>query len=129
MGSEQEEKYHNLLLDIFYYKSIGNKEKYFEALSTHTDLYLLDNYNELVKRTFEVFQNYNDAASIAKTEVWATKLLKLDNSALSNYVMAVVYSKQNKKDDAKKSLAIATEKNNNPELDQYLQALKQELEK
>ncbi len=129
MGSEQEEKYHNLLLDIFYYKSIGNKPKYFEALSTHTDLYLLDNYNELVKRTFEVFQNYNDTESIAKTEVWATKLLKMDNNGLSNYVMAVVYSKQNKKAEAKKYLVTATEKNKNPELDQYLQALKQELEK
>lgn len=129
MGSEFSDDYFNLAIDMFYYQAVGNKEKYLETMISQTDGYLLENADELTKRVFEIIQKYDDKATMEKAATWSQKLLKKDNSALSNYVHAAVLFKQGNKVEAKKYLDIAATKNENPELDQYIEALKQELSK
>jgi thiol-disulfide isomerase/thioredoxin len=129
MGSEFTEEFHNLGLEMYYYQATGNKEKYLELMITQTDKYLLENGGELIKRIFEIIQKYDSKSALEKANTWSQKLLKNENSALSNYVCATVFFKQGNKVEAKKYLDIAISKNDNPELDQYIQALKQELGK
>ncbi len=129
MGSEFADDYFNLAIDMFYYQAVGNKEKYLATMISQTDSYLLENADELTKRVFEIIQKYDDKATLEKAATWSQKLLKKDNSALSNYVNAAVLFKQGNKVEAKKYLDIAVAKNDNPELDQYIEALKQELSK
>ena len=57
------------------------------------------------------------------------KMLKNNNNSLSNYACATVLFRQGNKPEATKYLDIASSKNDNPELDQYIQALRQELAK
>ena len=114
---------------MYYYNAIGNKEKYIELMISQTDTYLLENGEELIKRIFEIVQKYDTKPALDKALTWAQKLAKKEDNSLSNYVLATVYFKQGNKVEAKKYLDTAMTKNDNPELDQYMSALKQELNK
>jgi tetratricopeptide (TPR) repeat protein len=129
MGNESTEEFHTLTLDMFYYRAIGNKDKYFEFMTLHTDKFLLENSDELVKRIFDIIQNYTSKKELEKAAMWAQKMLKNNNNSLSNYAYATVLFRQGNKPESLKYLDIASTKNDNPELDQYIQALKQELAK
>jgi len=129
MGSEFKEQYLISSVDMYYYNAIGNKEKYIELMISQTDTYLLENGEELIKRIFEIVQKYDTKPALDKALTWAQKLAKKEDNSLSNYVLATVYFKQGNKVEAKKYLDTAMTKNDNPELDQYMSALKQELNK
>jgi thioredoxin-like negative regulator of GroEL len=128
MGEEQAPQFHEYTIDALYYKNVGDKTKYFEALQTQTNKYLLKDMANLVPRIFEVIQNFDDAAALTQAQTWAATALKAEESPVHLFTMASVLVKQNKKAEAKAYLDKATQNNNNQELDQYIQQLRQQIE-
>jgi thiol-disulfide isomerase/thioredoxin len=123
MGSEQPADYYNLLVELFYYKSLGNQARYFDVLQTQTDKYLLKNGNELTRRILEVLQTFNGAKELNKAAEWAKILLKLEDNAVANYTYASILLKQGNKTEAKTYAEKAKSLNQEPQMTQYIEQL------
>jgi thioredoxin-like negative regulator of GroEL len=128
MDGTKDALFHQYTIDAIYYKNIGNKAKYFEILQTQTNKYFLKDMANLIPRIFEVLQNFDDATALEQAKTWAETALKAEESPVHLFTMANVLVKQNKKAEAKTYLDKAAQNNNNQELDQYIQQLRQQIE-
>ncbi len=129
MGSEQPAAYYNLMVELFYYKNIGNMSSYFNTLVAQTDQFLLNNPDELTRRTLELLQTFNGEKELKKAAEWSQKLLKQKDDAIANYTYASVLVKQGKKAEAKPFAEKAQQKNQEPQMTPYIEQLVVEINK
>lgn len=120
----RDDAYYQSILEMAYYEGIQDRATYFRIMSMWVDSFNMDNPQELLNRILETSDKYQGKPELQKAEVWATKLLSIDNNALSNFANAVVKEKLGDKTNAKKfAEAALSQSQDGDEIKTYIEEL------
>lgn len=127
IDASKPKEYFELELDLEYFKATQQWADYYSVVTKWIDKYNPDNLQELFDKSMMIAENSTEQVELEKALSWMRKVLTISNEALPNLGYAIIWEKLGNKAEAKKYAQIASEKNNDKQVKNYIDAMLERL--
>lgn len=127
IDASKPKEYFELELDLEYFKATQQWADYYSVVTKWIDKYNADNLQELFDKSMMIAENSTEQVELEKALSWMRKVLAISNDALPNLGYAIIWEKLGNKAEAKKYAQIASEKNNDRQIKNYIDAMLERL--
>ncbi len=127
IDASKPKEYFELELDLEYFKATQQWSDYYSVVTKWIDKYNADNLQELFDKSMMIAENSTEQVELEKALSWMQKVLTISNDALPNLGYAIIWEKLGNKAEAKKYAQIASEKNNDRQVKNYIDAMLERL--
>jgi hypothetical protein len=127
IDASKPKEYFELELDLEYFKATQQWADYYSVVTKWIDKYNADNLQELFDKSMMIAENSTEQVELEKALSWMRKVLAISNDALPNLGYAIIWEKLGNKAEAKKYAQIASEKNSDMQVKNYIDAMLERL--